>query len=188
MGGVSDNRKSMIKNDMLPVKIFRFTATISDDVFKNNTEELITKMLEKTNQDIERAKAQNVLNATSEKKSLKDLTTHSNSHQLKIFEQNLLISSIKKSAAARYKVVQTRRNNIETSVEKSTKNEDQTPEVEIALSINQSRIDHKDSDLIDIGLSNPFQLYDIELAESKMESDLKFSSSFKPKTKHANDR
>ena len=36
--GVSDKRKSMIKDDKLPVKIFRFTATISDDVSKRNTE------------------------------------------------------------------------------------------------------------------------------------------------------
>ena len=28
----------MIKDDKLPVKIFRFTATISDDVSKRNTE------------------------------------------------------------------------------------------------------------------------------------------------------
>jgi len=186
--GVSDKCKSMIKDDKLPVKIFRFTATISDDVSKRNTEELITKMLEKTNKDIERAKAQNVLNTTSEKKSLKDLTPHSNSHQLKIFEQNLLISSIKKSAEARYKVVQTRRNNIKTSVEKSTKNEDQPPDIENAFSIRQSRIDHKNSDLIDIGLSSLYQLYDIEIEESKMESGSKFHTSFKAKTKNANDR
>ena len=36
--GVSDECKSMIKDDKLPVKIFRFTATMSDDVSKRNTE------------------------------------------------------------------------------------------------------------------------------------------------------
>ena len=36
--GKSDKRKSLIKDDKLPVKIFRFTATISDDLSKRNTE------------------------------------------------------------------------------------------------------------------------------------------------------
>lgn len=207
----------MIKDDKLPVKIFRFTATISDDVSKRNTEgrhltlyftfiefdsnfqffpipaidlfsELITKMLEKTNKDIEGAKSQNVLKPTSEKKSLKDLTANSNSHQFKIFEQNLLISSIKKSAEARYKMVQTRRNDIEISVDKSAKNEDQTSDIELAVGIKKSRIDHKDSDMIHIGFGNLYQLYDVEQEESKTENCSKYPSYFKSKTNHENDR
>ena len=36
--GKSDKRKSLIKDDKLPVKIFRFTATLSNDETERNTE------------------------------------------------------------------------------------------------------------------------------------------------------
>ena len=144
-------------------------------------------MLDKTNKDIEGAKAQNNLNATSEKKSLKDLTANTNTHQLKCFEKNLLISSIKKSAEARYKVVHKRRN-IKERFDKSAKNEKQTSDIEIALNVKEGRIDRKNSDLIDIGLSNLYQLYDIELEESKTENCSNSPSSFKSKTSLENDR
>jgi len=152
---IGDSEKDKINEneDKLPIKIFRFTATLSNDETERNTEELVSKMLSKTTKEIEIAKTKSATTPSSEKKSIKNLKANAAASPSIGTDKNKLLSSIKKSAEARYRMVQTKRDtNDLISDEAHDKNIEQ-------------------SNNIDKELKSLYQLYDLELEESESNSN-----------------
>ena len=55
------------------IKVFRFTATLNDKDKDSSTKELVTKVIEETNREIENVKAQKRLISKSDKRSIKSM-------------------------------------------------------------------------------------------------------------------
>ena len=115
--------------------------------------ELVSKMLSKTTKEIEIAKTKSATTPSSEKKSIKNLKANAAASPSIGTDKNKLLSSIKKSAEARYRMVQTKRDtNDLISDEAHDKNMEQ-------------------SNNIDKELKSLYQLYDLELEESESNSN-----------------
>ena len=110
-------------------------------------------MLSKTSKEIEIAKTKSATTPSSEKKSIKNLKANAAASPSIGTDKNKLLSSIKKSAEARYRMVQTKRDtNDLISDEAHDKNIEQ-------------------SNNIDKELKSLYQLYDLELEESESNSN-----------------
>ena len=92
------------------LKIFRFTATLQDEK-DESTEELVAEMLKKTKAEIIEAKKHKNLVSTSDSSSRKSLkaSRHSAIYPSELREETFLQSLMERSAQARYRVNQSKR-------------------------------------------------------------------------------
>lgn len=163
------------------LKVFRFTATLSDCKREEGTEELVTQMLEKTNKEIKEAKRQKCPNSTPDRTAIKSLKNGASSarYSREAADKNPL-SSVDKSVEARYLIVQSKRDNItDPSGDHQNKGEKGVGSVENDKSKFSTTQDsaanekNKDAHMIKQEMENFCRFYDLEIEEetnSKLKS------------------
>ena len=151
------------------INIFRFTATLNDKENESNTKELVAKVLEETNKEIESAKAQKLLSSKPDKKSIKSIRNFNHASKYpppgdKVYYKSINANSVK----ARYRIIESKRGIIDSDA-----NSDSISETSSAVS---SKLDattnvanetpEDPSNLANAELKNLYQLYDLELEDS----------------------
>ena len=158
------------------INIFRFTATLNAKENESNTKELVAKVLEETNKEIESAKAQKLLSSKPDKKSIKSIRTFTNTSKYpppgdKVYSKSTNVNSVK----ARYRVIESKRGPIDPDAVS-----DGISDISSAISSNNSKLDIEKSDnhvaketpegpsdITNEELKNLYQLFDLELEDSK---------------------
>ena len=162
------------------LKVFRFTATLNDCKREEETEELVTKMLEKTNKEIKEAKRQKCPNSTPDRRAIKSIKNgHSSVRYSTEPAHKNHDYSVEKSVEARYHIVQSKRDNI-TGLSEDHRNKGENGEESVANDKSkfykpQDSADnekHKDDHMIKQELENFCQFYDLEIEDtnSKLKS------------------